>query len=377
MEKIRVVEFTEAWTPGGVESYIVNIADSIDKEKFDIIIWATQVYASLFDADLKRLGKELYNPISVESFPNPIKRTINGMRIFRETIKSIKCDVLHLHASNGVAWIYAYMAKKNGVKKVVFHAHSSYLGQNHRTIKLCIHEVCKYLFSDFADVRIACSEKAANFLYTKRDVELGRIRYVNCIIDVEKFKFDAYIRNFWRKKYNIHEEETVFIHVGRFQYEKNHVFLVKLFNEISAKIPSKLILIGEGREKKKVKKMIEEFGIAKNVIFIEKTREVQNYMFMADAFLLPSFHEGNPIVTAEAQASGLTCYISKNVTQRAKLIETTQYIDISDEKESANKIIDDFNKGVWQFDRVSCNNLVREKGYDKKIQISELQEIYS
>ena len=110
-----------------------------------MIIWATQVYADLYDADLKRIGIDLYRPVEVEQYLNPIKRTLNGLWIFNNTIKEIQCDVFHLHAANGVAWIYAYLAKRNG-KKVIFHAHASSLGNKHRYLKMIPHSICKALF---------------------------------------------------------------------------------------------------------------------------------------------------------------------------------------------------------------------------------------
>lgn len=377
MEKIKVVEFTEAWTPGGVESYIVNIADSINVDKFDVVIWATQVYASLFDDDLKRLGKELYSPVSVESFPNPIKRTLNGMRIFKDTVKGLDCDVFHLHASNGIAWIYAYMAKKSGVKKIVFHAHSSYLGQENRTIKLIVHNICKNVFKNCVDVRLACSDKSADFMYSKRDLRSGSIRYINCIIDIDRFRFNQEIRKAWREQYGIADNEAVFIHVGRFhQYQKNHAYLIDIFEELTKSISSRLILIGEGKDLGSIKTKITEKRLDDKVMIIDKTREVQNYMFMADAFILPSFHEGNPIVTAEAQATGLTCYISERVTKRAKLLDSTKFIGIENASQAAKVIVDDCKNKAWDFDRIYCNDVVKAKGYDKRQQINMLETIY-
>ena len=166
MNKIKVVEYTEAWTPGGIESYIINIMGLIDKDRFDVIVWPAQIYADLFDEDIKKLGINFYRPVQVEKYINPIKRTLNALRIFQNTVKELDCDVMHLHAANGVAWVYAYLAKKNGVKKLIFHAHASEMGEKNRTVKYKIHEICKRLFWRNVDIRVACSEKAADFLYT-------------------------------------------------------------------------------------------------------------------------------------------------------------------------------------------------------------------
>ena len=376
MKKTRVVEFAEAWTPGGVESYIVNLADGLDKDKFDVVIWATQVYADLYDDDLKRIGIDLYSPVEVELYLNPVKRTLNGLKIFNNTIKEIQCDVFHLHAANGVAWIYAYLAKQNG-KKVIFHAHASSLGNKHRWLKMIPHSICKALLSKNADIKLACSEKAAEFLYPQRYVANNEVKYINCIIDIEKFRFDEKIRIDWRKKHGLKDGEIAFLNVGRLQHQKNHYFLLELYNEIQKTIPGRLFIIGEGSELEGIQNRIKELQLDESVVLVGKTREVEKYMFMSDIFLLPSFHEGNPIVTAEAQAAGLPCYISDRVTTAAKLLDASRFIGIVDAKKSASIIVDDICEKKCFVDRKTAIEIVKKKGYDREAQIDQLEKIYT
>ncbi len=376
MNKTRVVEFAEAWTPGGIESYIVNLADGLNKDKFDVVIWATQVYADLYDDDLKRIGIDLYSPVEVELYLNPVKRTLNGLKIFNNTIKEIQCDVFHLHAANGVAWIYAYLAKQNG-KKVIFHAHASSLGNKHRWLKMIPHSICKALLSKNADIKLACSEKAAEFLYPQRYVANNEVKYINCIIDIEKFRFDEKIRIDWRKKYGLKDGEIAFLNVGRLQHQKNHYFLLELYNEIQKTIPGRLFIIGEGSELEGIQNRIKELQLDESVVLVGKTREVEKYMFMSDIFLLPSFHEGNPIVTAEAQAAGLPCYISDRVTTAAKLLDASRFIGIVDAKKSASIIVDDICEKKCFVDRKTAIEIVKKKGYDRETQIDQLEKIYT
>ena len=87
-------------------------------------------------------------------------------------------------------------------------------------------------------------------------------------------------------------------------------------------------------------------------------------------------YEGNPIVTAEAQATGLTCYISERVTKRAKLLDSTKFIGIENASQAAKVIVDDCKNKAWDFDRIYCNDVVKAKGYDKRQQINMLETIY-
>ena len=188
---------------------------------------------------------------------------------------------------------------------------------------------------------MACSEKAAEFLYPRKYVDNNEVKYINCIIDIEKFRFDEKIRIDWRKKHGLGNGEIAFLNVGRLQHQKNHYFLLELFNEIQKAIPGKLYIIGEGSELEGIQNRIKELQLDESVVLVGKTREVEKYMFMSDIFLLPSFHEGNPIVTAEAQAAGLPYYISDRVTTAAKVLDASRFIGIVDAKKSASIIVDD------------------------------------
>ena len=224
------------------------------------------------------------------------------------------------------------------------------------------------------DVLLACSDKAANFLYPSKIID--RVHYVNCLIDVERFRFAPQMRDEMRAKWEIKVTEVVFLNVGRLQNQKNQIFLLHLFKEISEAIDSKLFIVGEGDEQESITNTISELNLEKKVVMIDKSRTIENFMNMADVFLLPSFHEGNPLVTAEAQAAGLPCYISDKVTKQAKILEQSKFIGIKDARVSARIIIDDYYNGLWNYDRAKCNDIVKANGYDIECQMRDLEMIY-
>lgn len=375
-EKIRIVEFEDVWTPGGVENYILQILKKINREKFSPIFWVTQKESEIYDDEIDELDLEVI-PAMKHVSESQIIRVISSLRYFKATIAEVNCDVFHLHASNGVMLIYAYFAKKAGVEKVVVSSHSSNLGSGKRLIKRIGHEIAKQVFKNFADVKMACSKEAANWLFTSKEIKKGNVIKFNYIIDIEKFKFNELKRNEYREKYGI-KKEFIFLNVGRFHFQKNQIFLVELFEKICKKINAKLLFIGEGKLESEIKNKVKELGINDQVLFLGTTRNVENYMWMADAFILPSLYEGNPITVTEAQASGLPCLISNKITKAAKILETTEYIDIDDESDCVQKIVSlvhDHNKNFEY--RLKCNDLVKASGYDDAEQINLLERIYT
>lgn len=375
-EKIRIVEFEDVWTPGGVENYILQILKKIDEKKFSSIFWVTQKESEIYDSEIYELDLEVI-PAMKHVYENQIIRVISSLGYFKAIITGINCDVFHLHASNGVMLIYAYLAKKAGVEKVVVSSHSSNMGSGKRLIKRIGHEVSKRVFKNYADVKMACSIEAANWLFTPKEVKKGNVIKFNYMIDIEKFKFNELKRREYREKYRINDE-FIFLNVGRFHFQKNQIFLVELFEKICKKINAKLLFVGEGKLEPEIRNKVKELEIDDYVLFLGTSRNVENYMWMADAFILPSLYEGNPITVTEAQASGLPCYISNKITKAAKILETTEYVDISNMSECENRIISAIREHKEDFKyRIECNELVRKSGYDVSKQISLLERIYA
>ena len=77
-------------------------------------------------------------------------------------------------------------------------------------------------------------------------------------IEIDKFKYNQKERIAIRKILNL-EGNFVLGHVGRFSYQKNHEFLIDIFNEIHKKIPqSRLLLVGDGDDIDKIKNKVKK-----------------------------------------------------------------------------------------------------------------------
>ena len=376
-DKIFVIEYVERWSQGGRESYVVNLVKGLDKSKFDIRIFTSQKESDYYDEELESVGIKIESILN-SIYEDPIVRVIKTMGSFKETINRVRCDVIHLHVDQGVALMYAFLSKKVGVKKVISHCHNAGFGEGHEIIKSVGHNIGKRIFRNYIDIKIACSEKAENWMYTTKDIKNKNVVIQPYLVDMDLFIFDANVRKAMRDENNIPDNEFVFIHVGRHHYQKNPVFLIEMFARISKKIDARLFLVGDGELHEDLKRKVKELGLNDKIIFVGTTKVVHRYLNMADAFLLPSIYEGNPIVITEAQACGLPCFISDTITPEAKILDTTFFIDIKNIDESTKVIIDSIEKDVVKHnDRNLCNQIVREKGYDCVKQIRDIEFYYN
>ena len=150
-------------------------------------------------------------------------------------------------------------------------------------------------------------------------------------VDLKKFAPSPQMRQEMRRRLGIADDEVAFGHVGRFSYQKNHIFLISVLRravERGAKV--KLVAVGSGETMEEVKAACRASGLEERVIFVGNTANVCDYYSAMDVFLLPSRFEGLPIVGVEAQASGLPCIFSAAVTREVALSPNVTFLPIGD-----------------------------------------------
>jgi glycosyltransferase involved in cell wall biosynthesis len=123
-------------------------------------------------------------------------------------------------------------------------------------------------------------------------------------------------------------------HVGRFFRQKNHDFLLDVFERIVQKREkSALLLVGDGELLSGIKEKVEEKGLIRKVIFAGTRSDVNKILSAFDVFVFPSFYEGMPNTVIEAEANGLPCVISSSITNDAKILNNIIYISLDDDPE--------------------------------------------
>ena len=274
-------------------------------------------------------------------------------RIFKEN----NYKIVHSHIST-LSVFPLRIAKKAGVPIRIAHSHST---SNKKEWKRnLIKNILRPFSKVYANQFFACSELSGRWLFGEKAFKNNKIKIINNAIDLEKFKFNKEIRNKIREKLNILEDTVLIGHIGRFVTQKNHEFLIEVFNDIyKGRKNSKLILIGQGNLKKKIVKKVEELGLKDNVIFTGQINNVSDYYNAMDIFILPSLYEGLPVVGIEAQANGLLCEFSTDMTKETKVLNTTRFISLKETPENWAKIIlEDYKnfKRKDSFDEMTENN---------------------
>ena len=147
-----------------------------------------------------------------------------------------------------------------------------------------------------------------------------------------------------KKQFEIQDDEKVIIHVSNFRPVKRVQDVVKTFAKISARMPAKLLLVGDGPEMTIVCKLVKKLGITDKVHFLGKQENLEELYSISDLMLLLSEKESFGLVALEAMACGVPC-IGTNVGGMPEVIQhgKTGYLcELGDIDDMANKAINSF-----------------------------------
>jgi len=326
-EKVKVLYFIDRMLRGGIQTFVIENMKHMDKNKIqiDYLLLDDGVKYELEDT-LKEMGSNVYKLKGVW-----LRKPTDYFNYFKKIDEFFSqhndYKVVHLHSSSKNFYILK-SAKKYGIPVRIAHSHN--IGfQSKNKIQIMIGNLCKPLLKKYATDYFACAYLAGEWLFGKKTVKDGKVRVIHNAVEYEKFKFNEKKRIEIRNRLNINEK-LVIGNVGRFSEQKNHEFLIDIFNEIHKKNKmSTLMLIGKGEKEEIIRKKVKELGLENDVIFMGFCDNVNELMWAMDIFLMPSLHEGLPVVGIEAQAAGLPCFMSKYViTDEVKITELVKFIEL-------------------------------------------------
>lgn len=359
---VRVAHVIGKLNAGGVEAVVNNYYKHMDRSKYQFDFIIDEDSGCEPPEELKRLGARYFVVPPYQHLPAHVKAL---KKLFKEN------SYLIVHSGmNTLAPISMYAAKSAGVPVRINHNHST-AGKG-ETKKNILKYMLRPFARCFATSYAACSDYAGTWLYGRKAMEDGSVTVFNNAIDLDKYAFDRGIRAEVRSELGI-GEQMVIGHVGRFCFQKNHDFLIDIFEQIHRLHPdSVLVLVGLGELEEDIRKKVDALGLADHVRFLGVRNDVNRLYQAMDVFILPSRYEGLPVVGVEAQASGLPCLFSDAMTKEVLLAGNAAMLSLS---EAA---------GVWAEKAVSLaleertdrSGEVRTGGFDIRLKAKELEKFY-
>ena len=354
LKKVLVFGMTD--NPGGMESCIMNYYRHVDKNKihFDFLCnWESMVC----EKEVKANGSKVYTIPQKSRNYKAYKRAMDTF--FSE--HADEYDVFWYNTCTLANIDYLIYAKRYGIKKRIIHAHNS--GNETSMIRGILHYVNKIRLGRYATDFWSCSMAAAVYFFIKKQIHSQKYRLINNAISTYNYKYDILIRNEVRKNLGL-EDKYVIGHVGRFQYQKNHEFLIDIFEAYTRmNNNAHLLLVGQGENQENIQQKVKELGLWDRVTFTGARMDVNKLFQAMDIFVFPSRFEGLGMVLIEAQTSGLRCLTTKNKVPYE--VNVTGNVEFEDLKENSIEWAHHIEYMEKQpYDRKSCLDLITDAGYD-------------
>lgn len=353
---VRVLHILNKLNRSGIESFIMNVYRNIDREKvqFDFLLVGEK---AAYDDEVEALGGRIYRYINKGS-------RLKLIPIYKKALKDLatRYDIVHIHTMSCKIFFVARYAKKYGFKEVIVHCH----GCGHKGF---LHKIMQKFLNRYTTIKVACSDVAGEALFGKK--QKNNIIYFNNAIDTSEFAFDLDKRRQYRQDLGI-GDELACVSVGRFSFEKNHLYMLSIFQALLKKRKSaKLFLVGWGPEENNIKEAISEMSLNNDVVILGVRNDIADLLNAMDVFLLPSLFEGLPVVAVEAQTNGLPIFMNDNITKMVAVTNLINYISIKEDVSVWADRILQFNH-----ERKDMSREVADKGFDIVAQAKRMQEFY-
>lgn len=320
-EPIRIAHIIGKWLGGGVESVVTNYYRHIDRTKIQFDFICDKDSTNIPYDEIEQLGGRV---ILVPPYQKVFEYQKELIKIFKDN----NYKIVHSHL-NTLSVFPLRAAKKAGVPVRIAHSHSTTNKKEWK--KNLLKQILRPFSKVYATDYMCCSELAGRWLFGNKEYDKGNVYLLNNAIDLDKFKYDEKIRKEKRKELNIKDDTLVIGHVGRFVEQKNHRFLIDIFNEVhKQKENSILLLVGQGPLMEEMKEKAKNLGLKNSIKFLEQRNDVNELYNAMDLFLFPSLYEGLGMVLIEAQANKLFCVTSSEVPMDATISNYIKFVDLYD-----------------------------------------------
>ena len=313
--------------------------------------------------EFKKEGSQVY--VLKNRNKNPLNYLFNLSKI----IENEHYDIIHAHGNSTTLAVEMIAGYIGGAKIRIAHSHNSMC-----KYKLP-HKLLRFPFEKFYTHAFACSEKAGLWLFKQKSFNI-----IKNGINIEDFSFKEDVRHRYRENLGFTFEKVIG-HVGHFSNQKNHDFLIDVFNSLFRADKSyRLLLIGENTQNSKINEKIRRkvnlLGLHKVVKFLGPSTEVSSYLQAMDIFILPSIYEGLPLTLIEAQTAGLPCIVSDVVSQEGKVTNLVHFVPLNEGPlKWSNEI-----KNTKIINRTRIKHKIKQElisaKYDLHLNAKELKKLY-
>ncbi len=297
---------------GGVESYITNLCGQLPKE-----------YEVIYRLPHMELDGRVWN------CPPNRHNYIRYWKFWTRFFKENHFDVLYYNTCDIVSIDMLRFAKAAKIPVRIIHSHNTDNQVKMTAFHRLTERINRSELHCYATHFFACSKAAGNWMFGNR-----RFTIIKNGISLKKYAFSVASRTSCRAKIE-GNAATIIGYVGRLDPQKNPLFAVEIARQLCLLDSSvHVVFIGDGELRTQVAATIENAHLTERVHLLGTRDDVNQWYSAFDCLMMPSLFEGLPFVLVEAQAAGLPCVVSAEVSLDANITGLVEYVPL---RESAQK----------------------------------------
>lgn len=290
MEKKKIIFFIYELGSGGAARTIVNIVNHMDRDLFEPIIVTLN-----YEGSYEKYLREDLRLVKLET-----KRLRSAIAPFRDLIKEERPHIVFSTIPNyNTIAILSRLLSKTKAKSVVREA--AYLGGGMKeNVKLFLYG----RLYRFTSGIVALSKGVKENIVKRYRVSDKKIRVIYNPIDLQEIESQMLKKDLPKEHEALFEgPRKVIVTAGRLVKEKDQATLIKAFAKTNEKIPSRLLILGDGQLREQLATLARELNVANHVHFLGFQQNPYAYFHRADVFALSSTTEGFGHVLVEALAT--------------------------------------------------------------------------
>lgn len=358
----RILFISHFLSRAGTETFMMNMFRGIDHKRFQIDFLIYTKKETDYTREVEDAGCKVWRITSRKE--SPVKWYSELNRFFKQHAKEYAA--VHYCGNSLTTIAPIVFAYRYGVPIRICHAHNSSSAGLHNKV---LHLLQRGIARKITTHHFACSSMAAKWFFGS-----GNAVVIKNGIQTSRFAYKPEVRMQIRTELDIPKNAFIIGHVGRFENEKNHSFLLDIFAVFAKAHPdARLMLIGRGVLMDAIKEKTSTLGITNKVLFMGEQKNVNELLQAFDLFLMPSTFEGQPFVLIEAQCAGLPCLVSDVINDDICLTPNIRKLSLQQNAEEWSKQMTEM---LNTFVRKDESMTLIQKGYDTSHTISYIESVY-
>lgn len=362
----KILHAVSIMNRAGQETFIMNMFREIDRSRFSFDFIVSLDGKGDFDEEIYQLGGKIFK-LKTSDNPKPhIETFLRTYRLYDFLRKHKEYSIVHFHNHHAYsALLQVIAAKAAGVKSVIVHSHNS------SAPNPGISKLFRPFLNSLKIHRLACSDLASKWLFGRKSIDC---QVVKNGIDPTIFQYNEADRLKIRKELSL-EDKPVILHVGRFNFQKNHKFLLEIFSELLGHLPNAhLLLVGQGELENEIRNKIVDMGIQDHVSVLGIRSDIPALLSASDLFLFPSLFEGLSVMLVETQVNGLPILTTDNLAQEtiySPNLFTMALVQSSEEWADKAEYL------IRNSHRIDGAQLATDAGFNMKMVAKDMSDYYS